>query len=329
LIKLLTVPGRSSLTVVGDDDQSIYRFRGAAGNQVFSMFRQHFGDLCSAVTLSINYRSTRSILLGAKGVVERNPFREEKSLVPSNHAQAGEPITLAAFMTVDEEIEYVASEIIKSKRPPGQFAVLCRVRKNILSQFASVFRRKGIPCSFAARPLGDSGFPGEGAVQRSDLLAYLGVIASPDVDRYVEKIINKPRRNIGSSCLEYLKQMARSKAVSLFACMEWLAKNEFPHLPSKNPRKPNKKVQQHIQDFVLYIRYLQKKVRQNMSAVDLLIRIMRDIDYKMEEDFEADETDGQNGVSLAERIASVMDVAEFSSMSDGIMRLRFILDHLS
>ena len=194
LIKDLMGP-HSSVFVVGDDDQSIYRWRGAEPANILE-FERDFPE-ARVIKLEQNYRSTRRILEGANAVVCRNRLRKPKRLWTTN--EEGEPITV--YMAEDEEEEalWVAKKILEDSRGDyGRFAVFYRINAQSRA-VEEAFIRLGIPYTVVG---------GVRFYQRreiKDLIAYLRVAANPRDEVSLERIINVPPRGIGQRTLEKLK----------------------------------------------------------------------------------------------------------------------------
>lgn len=209
LVKLLAgVSGR--LTAVGDDDQSIYAWRGARPENL-SLLQQDFPTL-KVVKLEQNYRSTDRILKSANHLIAHNPHIFEKRLW-SGLGQ-GEPLRVLPCRDQDQEAERVVSEIIKHKfKHRGQYrdyAIL--YRGNHQSRpFERVLREHGIPYKVSG---GMSFFE---RAEVKDVMAYLRLLVNPDDDTAFLRIVNTPRREIGASTLEKLGEYAGRRHVSLYA----------------------------------------------------------------------------------------------------------------
>ena len=209
LTNLLAARHRN-LSVVGDDDQSIYRWRGANLRNILDFER----DYPDAVVFKLeqNYRSTQCILDVANAVIAHNVTRKEKRLWTANHA--GEPVTLFAALTEQEEALFVAHTIAEEFTARGSFefedcAVLYRMHAQS-RVFEEVFMRMNIPY----RIVGGLRFYERKEVK--DLLAYLRLIANPSDDVSFRRVVNVPARGIGEVSLARLETEARAKECSLF-----------------------------------------------------------------------------------------------------------------
>jgi ATP-dependent DNA helicase Rep len=213
LVKLL-VEERQALTVVGDDDQSIYAWRGARPENLVKL-EEDFPTL-KLIKLEQNYRSTSLILNSANTVIANNPHVFEKALW--SEMGAGERIRIIRCRNEDAEAEQIAAEIIdqKLKRdvPFKNFAVL--YRGNHQSRLLEI---KLQAFQIPYRMSGGSSFFSKNEIK--DAMAYLRLIANPDDDAAFLRVVNVPRREIGPSTLEKLGNYATQRHVSLYeACSE-------------------------------------------------------------------------------------------------------------
>jgi DNA helicase-2/ATP-dependent DNA helicase PcrA len=198
-----------NICVVGDDDQSVYSWRGADIRNILEFERDYPG--CRTVKLEQNYRSTPDILASAWQVIKNNQKRVEKKLWTDN--PAGDSIEIIESVSETEEAERVVYEIEK-KRPGAtprysDFAVFYRT--NAQSRvFEDAFRRSGIPYTV----IGTVRFYDRAEVK--DILAYLRLIHNPNDNVSFKRIINVPRRGIGKMALELLEKRANERNVSLW-----------------------------------------------------------------------------------------------------------------
>lgn len=207
LLTALLAGGHENICVVGDDDQSIYRFRGATIENILSFEKQYRGS--RVIRLEQNYRSTQSILNAANAVIAHNIGRKGKRLWTANGE--GEPITV--FEAADEGAEgnYVAGQIISRSKGNGfqNFAVLYRTnaQSNAL-EFA--FKRNGIPY----RVIGGMRFFDRAEVK--DMLSYLCVINNRTDDLRLRRIINNPPRGLGQKTIETAERLAQAEGKGLY-----------------------------------------------------------------------------------------------------------------
>ena len=210
LIKLLTT-FHDNICVVGDEDQSIYRFRGADIQNILR-FESDFPGT-RVIRLEQNYRSTQNILAAAGAVVSQNMQRKGKTLWTDN--PSGEAIELYAAEGAQDEAEFVTLEIARylESDPEGRAAVLYRT--NFQSrQFEEALRLRGL----AYNIVGSVGFYARAEVK--DLIAYLKVLLNPGDGIVLARIINSPARGIGKATVSRLAEIASRNGISLWEAIE-------------------------------------------------------------------------------------------------------------
>ena len=208
LFASLIVNEDANICVVGDDDQSIYKFRGATIENILSFESQFPG--CRTIRLEQNYRSTTHILDAANSVIANNHERKGKMLWSENGT--GELIQLYCADNQDDEAQYVSSTMLKGFSEGENwrdFAVLYRMNAQSNS-LEYAFKRNGIPY----RIVGGTRFFDRAEVK--DVLAYLNVIASPNDSLRLERIINIPPRGIGTKSVEIAEALANTYQLSLY-----------------------------------------------------------------------------------------------------------------
>lgn len=208
LIKLLIGP-TGNLTAVGDDDQSIYAWRGAQPENLLNLKRDY--PQLELVKLEQNYRSTSRILRAANTVIDNNPHIFDKALW-SDIAE-GEVIKVIPTRNAEDEAFRIVSEMIADKirlgAGYGQFAIL--YRSNFQARlFESALRERNVPYSLSG---GQSFFE---KTEIKDSMAYMRLLGNPDDDMAFLRVVNTPRREIGAVTLEKLANFARQKNMSLF-----------------------------------------------------------------------------------------------------------------
>ncbi|MCC6728209.1 MAG: DNA helicase PcrA [Chthonomonadales bacterium] len=223
LLKLLAAEHRN-LCVVGDDDQSIYAFRGA-DVALMLQFERDYAD-ARVVKLEQNYRSTQTILTAAHGVVSRNQGRKDKKLWTQN--EAGSPVRLVEAANEQEEAVFVVERIRDAlragRRQLGEFAVLYRTNAQSRA-FEDVFVNFAVPY----RIVGGVRFYERREVK--DVLAYLRVLQNPLDGVSLKRILNVPARGIGAGTLQVLEEQAAGMNVPL-----WDALCEAHRLEALAPR---------------------------------------------------------------------------------------------
>ena len=208
LVSLLA-GGHNNICVVGDDDQSIYGFRGADIENILSFERQFPG--AKTIRLEQNYRSTKTILDAANQVIKKNKGRKDKTLWTQN--QEGKTITLYNAPTDHMEAEYIADTIFraiqKGERKYSDFAILYRMNAQS-GQLERTFSKMGLPHKI----VGGVRFYDRKEIK--DILSYLCLIANREDDLRLRRIINVPKRGIGETTVELSTAIATSLGKSIY-----------------------------------------------------------------------------------------------------------------
>jgi ATP-dependent DNA helicase Rep len=260
LVKLL-VGVRGALTVVGDDDQSIYAWRGARPENM-SQLREDFPNL-RLIKLEQNYRSTSRILKVANHLIAHNPHEFDKALWSDKGL--GEEIRILKVASETEEAERIANEIYLQMSRRGahfmDFAVLyrgnhqARLLELKLQEHQIPYQMSG-GTSFFAR------------AEIKDVMAYLRLLVNPDDDNAFLRIINTPRRQIGTSTLEALGHYAKGRETSMFsACAEIGFKEHI-----------NEQGYERLNRFALWLHGVARNCRENNPDAALR-EMLEDIDY--------------------------------------------------
>ena len=215
----------NNLCVVGDDDQSIYGWRGANIRNILE-FSNHF-ETCKTVKLETNYRSTAPILEAANRLIEHNSTRLGKKL--TSHKGAGEDVKL--LHSLDESMEakaiaHAIQKLLDAGTHPDEIAVLYRI--NALSRsLEEGFTKAGL----AFKLIGGMRFYERAEIK--DIISYLRVISNPYDDFSLLRIINKPKRGIGKASIEKLQRAAFDAKLSLFEYIERSIGGDMPLVVSK------------------------------------------------------------------------------------------------
>jgi len=224
LLELLSSE-HSNLCVVGDDDQSIYGWRGANIRNILE-FADNF-EVCKTVKLEINYRSTEPILKAANTLIEHNSTRLGKKL--TSHKGAGQEVKL--LHSLDESLEaksiaHAIQKLLDEGADPDEIAVLYRI--NALS--------RSLEEGFTKASLGFKLIGGMRFYERAeikDLISYLRVLSYPHDDFSLIRIINKPKRGIGKASIEKLQKAALDSHISLYGYIEKMTLGEVETVVSK------------------------------------------------------------------------------------------------
>ena len=269
LIRLLAGKYKN-LCVVGDDDQSIYKFRGANIYNILN-FEKHFPD---AVTIKLeqNYRSTQNILDAANGVIANNVGRKRKSLWTAN--DRGEQIDFEQFDTAYAEADFVArdiqSGIRKGKFGYGDYAVLYRTNAQ-----SRLFEERFITSNIPYKIVGGVNFYARKEVK--DLLAYLKTIDNARDDLAVRRIINVPKRGIGATTLNRVSDYAEAYGISFYDALKQA--DEIPSLGKAAAK---------IRPFVTFIQTMRSKLPY-LGVSELLREVIDETGYVKE--LEAEDTE--------------------------------------
>ncbi len=208
-----------NLAVVGDDDQSIYSWRGADVTNILN-FEQDFPET-TTVRLEQNYRSTEPILSSAHQIISNNAERKEKKLW-TDRQDGHEPQVYAADTDYDEA-EYVVETIQMLEKmkgiSPGDCAIFFRMNAQT-RVFEEVFNRENVPYEI----VGGVGFYERKEIK--DLMAYLSVLVNPDDDQSLRRMLNTPSRGIGAKTREGLELIAEDEGISLVEALEYLENRE-------------------------------------------------------------------------------------------------------
>lgn len=222
LIKLLAAKYQN-LCVVGDDDQSIYGWRGANIRNILD-FEQDFPNTF-VIKLEQNYRSTKTILDAANAVIHNNVSRKDKTLWTDN--EAGSIIRINKSDNEYEEAKFVADKIVKlheSGRPYQDFAVLYRTNAQSRAVEDQLVK-KGIPY----RLFGGVRFYERKEIK--DIISYLKILANPMDNVAMMRIVNVPKRGIGDTSLDKVADFAASQGISMYEAMGRL--EEIPELKTR------------------------------------------------------------------------------------------------
>lgn len=201
-----------NLMVVGDDDQSIYRFRGATVENILN-FDSTYPE-AKVIKLEQNYRSVKSILDAANSVIANNTGRRGKNLWTER--EDNEKIILKQTATQNDEARYIVNTILKETEYGGRkfsdFAILYRVNA-MSNSLEGVFAKSGIPY----RILGGTRFYERKEIK--DVIAYLCVISNASDDLRLKRIINEPKRKIGATTIEAIERLAIMEGVPMLDIM--------------------------------------------------------------------------------------------------------------
>lgn len=262
--ELMHLLADQNVAVVGDDDQSIYSWRGADYQNIIN-FEKDFP--VTEIRLEQNYRSSNTILEAANGVISHNTNRKDKKLWSGNGA--GKPIEI--FMPENEtaEADFIAEGILgiamEEKRKYDDFGVL--IRANTQSRYIEeAFLQNNIPYTMSG---GTSFFERK---EIKDVISYLRVIANHDDDINLLRIINVPRRGIGRAAIQVINDEAQNLESTLWTAMQSLIKAEAS--PASDTLKED------LETFVQIIENHRQKLLSGRGLAKKVRELLEEIDYK-------------------------------------------------
>jgi len=269
LVRLLA-SGRENLCVVGDDDQSIYKFRGANIYNILN-FEKHYPG-AAVIRLEQNYRSTSNILDAANGVIQNNMGRKEKTLWTT--AEEGEKLEFHRFPSAYEEAEFIASDIDRQVRNHafsyGESAVLYRTNAQ-----SRILEEKFLLENIPYKIVGGVNFYSRREIK--DVLAYLKTIDNGRDDVAVKRIINVPKRSIGQTSIAKVEAYAENNDLSFYEAV--CHADRIPDLKSAASK---------VLGFAEFIEDLKKK-QETLSVPELIELVLEATGYV--EDLRAQGTD--------------------------------------
>lgn len=299
-----------NLCVVGDDDQSIYKFRGADISNILG-FEKIFPD-AKVIKLEQNYRSTQNILNAANHVIANNEGRKAKRLWTEN--EAGDKIDFRQFQNGFEEAEYVAGEISKRVRNGegryGDMAVLYRTNAQ-----SRLFEEKFLLANIPYKIVGGVNFYARREIK--DLLAYLKTVDNAQDDLAVQRIINVPKRGIGQTTIGRVMNHAMEQEINFYDALL-----EVSYIPGMG-RSAGK-----IETFTNFIQRLRVEA-EYYSVKELLNRIIEETGYVRE--LETEDTDEarariENIDELVSKIVTYEDEAEEPTLSGFLQEVALVAD---
>ncbi len=248
-----------NLCVVGDDDQSIYKFRGANIRNILN-FEQEFQN-ARVIKLEQNYRSTQNILNAANAVIQNNRGRKDKTLWTDNGD--GEKVHLRQFDTAYDEAEFVADDIRKNIENGGtyqDYAILYRTNAQ-----SRMFEEKFVACNIPYKIVGGVNFYARREIK--DLLCYLKTIDNGRDDLAVRRIINVPKRGIGLTTITRIQESAAAREIGFYEAL--LGLDLIPGVA----RAASK-----LDSFVALIEYFKRR-SDEVSITDLMNEIIEKTGY--------------------------------------------------
>lgn len=283
LVRLLAGKYRN-ICVVGDDDQSIYKFRGANIRNILD-FEKYFPE-AMVIKLEQNYRSTQWILNAANAVIRNNTGRKDKALWTGR--TGGNRVKFRQFDSAYEEAEYIAGDILRRTQKEGMDYKDCAVLFRTNAQ-ARLLEERMIMEGLPYNVVGGTNFYSR--MEIKDILAYLKTIGTGRDDVAVRRILNVPKRGIGNTTLEKAEDFAQLYGIGLYAALE--RGDEIPGLGRAVSR---------IRPFVELIGRLRKESGR-MKVSELIQAVVEEIGYEAYLE-EYDEEGGQDRVENVEELIS-------------------------
>ncbi len=298
LLTSILAGGYENICVVGDDDQSIYRFRGATIENILDFEKQYRGS--RVIRLEQNYRSTQSILNAANAVIAHNLGRKGKRLWTQNGA--GDPITVYEASDERTEANYVASRILSGSKISGfkNHAILYRTNAQS-NALETAFKFNGIPY----RVIGGTRFFDRAEVK--DMLAYLCVINNRADDLRLKRIINNPARGLGPKAMDSAQRLADASGVPLYQVVS----DPYSYAPlEKSAGK--------FMQFTVLIEELAQLLEDGMELPEFYEEVMQRTGYAdmlRSKDTEENKTRLENIKELKSSILSYTEDAEMPSLA--------------
>lgn len=299
-----------NLCVVGDDDQSIYKFRGADIGNILN-FEEAYPD-AKVVKLEQNYRSTKNILAAANGVIANNSGRKEKALWTSQGE--GGKLGFWQLETGYEEADHVVRDI-RSKVAAGEFqygdcAILYRTNAQ-----SRLFEERFVAANIPYRIVGGVNFYARKEIK--DLLSYLKTIDNGSDDLAVRRIINVPRRGIGATTIARVQNYAAKNDISFYHALRMA--DDIPAIGKSGLK---------IKPFVSLIRTMRSKV-EHIGVAQLLQEVIEETGYVRE--LEAEDTDEamariENIDELISKAASYEEEAKEPTLSGFLEEVALVAD---
>jgi len=310
LLRQLTGP-RAAFTVVGDDDQSIYAWRGAQPENLANLQKDY--PRLSVVKLEQNFRSTCRILRVANELIANNPHLFEKKLW--SRKGEGEAIRIVPCKDGFGECEQVVARILQHKMETGSgwgdYAILYRGNHQA-KPFEKKLREHHIPYHIS----GGQSFFDRGEVK--DAVAYLRLLANPDDDSAFLRIVNVPRREVGATTLEKLGGYARERGISLFSsCLEFGLHHVLPT-----------RTAQRLEEFAVWMGKLGEEAEHSDEPVQIARRLIEEVGYLdwLEETARDPKAFERRRDNLEDLFSWMGNIAK---RADGDIDLTAILNHMS
>ncbi len=303
-----------NLCCVGDDDQSIYSWRGAEIENILK-FEKDFSN-AKIIRLERNYRSTANILKAASNLIGHNTGRLGKTLKVADNSPAlqcnNDKITLISSYNGSEEAQFVAKQIEKLKNQGYQYSNMAILVRTAFQtrEFEERFISEAIPYQVIGGPKFYE------RLEIRDLLAYFRVTIQPDDDLALERIINKPARGIGAKSIEKFKTYAKDNHISMYnAINEMLSQNLITG-------KAKTSLQELMDNFAQW-----QKISKNLPANDVAEQILEESGYfEMLKNDKSAEAPGRIE-NIKELLGVLSDKENYPTISDFLEHVSLVMDN--
>ena len=306
IVRMLALP-ENNLFIVGDDDQSIYRFRGANIKNILR-FEEAFPG-AKVIKLEQNYRSTKTILSAANEVIRNNEGRKDKTLWTEN--ETGEKIRVKLFDTAYDEAEGIVSDIMKRGGSWKDSAILYRTNAQ-----SRILEEKFVTHNIPYRMVGGVNFYQRKEIK--DILAYLKTIANGRDDLAVQRIINVPKRGIGAVSIGKVNMYAAEHGMNFYDAL--LRIGAVPGLGKAAPK---------IDQFTDEIGRFRKNLKDGMAIQNVITDILESTGYKaelMEEGEVEAETRLENISELSNKAVAYWEDAEEPTLDGFLEEVALVAD---
>ena len=301
--------GHKNICCVGDDDQSIYSWRGADVTNLLE-FKKNFQEP-KIIRLEQNYRSTKNILECASTLIDKNKNRYGKKLWSEN--DVGEKITINGFWETKEEAIYTTDQIeklVSKKTQLSEIAILFRVAAHTRS-----FEERLISIGLPYKIIGGLRFYERKEIK--DIIAYLRLINNFSDDLAFERVINTPKRGIGKSTINKINQLARLNTISMFeASKQFIQENKT-------------KVQIEINKFILNLINWQK-IKKNFDHIELTKAVLEDSKYLQYLEDEAKNSKNPENLSRVDNINEFLEsLKDFENLEGFLEHVGLVMENLA
>ncbi len=301
--------GSKNICCVGDDDQSIYSWRGADVSNLLN-FEKNFLN-SNIIRLEQNYRSTKNILNCASSLISKNKGRYGKSLWSDN--EEGEKITINGFWETKEEAVYVTDKIenlIKNKKNLSQISILFRISAHTRS-----FEERLINLGLPYKIIGGLRFYERREIK--DIIAYLRLVNNLSDDLAFERIVNVPKRGIGKSTLSKISTQARLNNISMFEAAKEII------------FKSNSKAKTELYNFIDNV-IKWKKIKKNFNHIELAKVVIEDSGYLTYLENEQKNSGNPDSLSRIDNINEFVEsLKDFDNLEGFLEHVSLVMENLS